>query len=271
MLGYFAFVEVASPPVMVGILIFGGLAVYSVLVASVLGYQLHTDMDEDIVLRNLASLFEVSTEALARDASKEDVKSSLVQVCDHISRSFSELIGENCSVCIKGLEWAEENGAQTLAVETLCRDSRFSESRGAAAGGPHYLDSNTDFKEIHRTFTPFVANDLPGLDEYQNTSFQAYGRTPTPSWLDVLPGRIGEKLARRLRWPLPYKSTIVAPIKDSGTEDHPRYVGYLCLDSKERKVFEEETHPEIVQALAVGLYPLAHQLNTVEHGGDDAR
>ena len=112
----------------------------------------------------------------------------------------------------------------------------------------HWIDQNSDFELIHRNRGKpkgrvFMSNHLPWIRGYKNSSMELYGFLPdihVPVLADVV---------RSVRWPLPYKSTIVAPIGNTIGNDY-NISGYLCVDSRSSGVFSQRYDVDIVIGIA---------------------
>jgi hypothetical protein len=191
-------------------------------------------------------------------AAPDDVARALEKTLDRLVNAFSLITATRCSACVKAN--CPTEGA-VVGVYTLCRDGT-SERRDSQAlserdidrmqGMPipsdSRIDRNTDFQHIveNKIGTArayFFSNNLPGLADYRNSSFDVYGKP--------------RKWFRAATWPLPYKSTIVVPIASrSLVEPKPHFHGFLCLDSPHRDVFEEHIDVDILRAVAGSISPL---------------
>ncbi|MCC6365064.1 MAG: hypothetical protein IT165_16240 [Bryobacterales bacterium] len=215
----------------------------------------------------LASVTQVFMALSAKNPEQMQNLEEVTNVCriivNRLGRIFSLLTGTSCSVCIKVIVVGEGDRPQ---VATLCRDDTslhretgrspteawFSTLEDSDAV-QHWISENTDFKEVfRRAGTPqlvYMSNDLPNEPFYANTSFKIYGE----------PIRTSIRLLRSLMRPLPYRSTIVAPI---GARDKiGRYLlsGYLCVDSSSRYVFSRRYDIPLMSAAGEGLHGLLQQ------------
>ena len=193
-----------------------------------------------------------------------DLKVTLNQILDSIAACHSIITGRMCRVSIKEVK-------PTLEVVTVSRDTI---SAASSVAGPskvaHLLDRSTDFRNLwycrDNCSRYFYSNNLPSDwkdHKYENTSFDVYG---TPELRNVL------GLFRLVKWPLPYKSTIVLPIRylDDWTkrprlptvtqaekQDEPPSVwGFLCVDSSSTRAFKPPHAAELGGAFADALYVL---------------
>jgi len=143
----------------------------------------------------------------------------------------------------------------------------------ASKSTEHLLDDNTDFKSLwYRevgAIRYFLSNDLVELyrdGKYENSSFEEVG-TPTVTchWQ-------GFRFVKN--WNLPYKSTIVLPIRYipdnqigediNGDHKEYRFWGFLCVDCNSKNVFDKIYSPELGGAFADVLYMLFSQLEKMK-------
>ncbi len=191
------------------------------------------------------------------EVANESILPRLRLVCDQITSAFNMVTATKCSCCIKVLNQDPDEikvDNPSLEVKTLVRDTNSRKLRGSEKGTvSHWLNANTDFYEIFKNIRMasgrvFFENDLPSRQNYENTSFEIYGK-PSPAKRAFL-----HNVTASFRWPLPYKSTIVAPIySDEAPEP---LVGFFCIDSSSKDVFFKRYDQEIVCSLACALYPL---------------
>lgn len=130
-----------------------------------------------------------------------------------LARSFTEALGAPCRACVKQVE-----GGSTARpwVQTIARSNR---SVRADKGVKHYIDANTDFRELQRNrIKVWFCSDIAEYPGYENSS-------PNPT----------------------YRSTIVWPVltRVSELRNEPSFapiVAYLCLDSDVPDAFSEDVH-----------------------------
>lgn len=192
---------------------------------------------------------------------------ALNKVCDRLAKAYSLISGTNCSACIKILiEGVTERGEQKVQVVTLCRDDDNSKKRASVDTKTvsHWLDDNTDYVEIVRIKPVFekyfFCNQLPFLFGYRNTSFDVYGLpVDSSNWL------MFNSFFRYLRWPLPYKSTIVVPIRPADDPELKRIVGFLCVDSPAMYAFQVRSDVELLIGVAAALFIPIFQLSQLRN------
>ncbi|MFO0794136.1 MAG: hypothetical protein U0586_08720 [Candidatus Brocadiaceae bacterium] len=175
---------------------------------------------------------------------KRKVFEEAEKVITSFANAFNLITGTRCRACIKLINNAEpskkyselskEEKERVLYVETWVRDidTKLLETKEEPM---HWLCGNTDFSELFSAKNPtinnsFFENNLPKRRNYLNTSFELYTE---PNG----------------RWKLPYKSTIVWPIRKITSDQYDReegqftekqdILGYLCIDSKARKIFNK--------------------------------
>jgi hypothetical protein len=188
------------------------------------------------------------------DATDAHIELGCSTVCTDVAQAMELISATQCSVCIKALKNADAGSNDVrLEIVTLSRDKDSASREVSTRSHPHYLDQNTDFTHIHeRLGTPtgyFLSHYLPSVPGYRNSSFAAYGRP-----VDIPIPIIGA-IVRDLRWPLPYRSTIVVPIStEQSTATYGKLVGYLCVDSRARSAFRRRYDVEVLFAMANCLY-----------------
>ena len=170
--------------------------------------------------------------------SVESEKSSKI-VCYKLSQAFSIITSSNCHASIKVLVQSEDS--LPLEVVSLCCSSKEWEYNNNVK---HWLHSNTDFLDIFENVGTekgrfFMCNDLTKIVGYQNTSFQNYNE--------------GNSTTSVGTWPLPYKSTIVAPIS---LDYSPDIIGFLCIDSPEVDAFNKDYDIDLITGVESGLYEM---------------
>ncbi len=201
----------------------------------------------------------IQESALSSVASTNEINLGCKRIATHAAHVFSLTTGTECSVCIKVLEddLSDESRIQVRPrVRTLCRDQNSEGKRDHAdkSQGDHWLDQNTDFYELHRNAggpkgRSFFSNNLPGYHGYNNSSFELYGRPHR--------GTLLINLFPAMFWKLPYRSTIVVPVSSRQSDSNKTpLVGYVCVDSGSRGVFNRRYDPELLAGIAECLYPV---------------
>jgi hypothetical protein len=174
-------------------------------------------------------------------------------ICDTLASAFRLATGRRCAVCIKVLDQSleRENSLADLSVSTLCRDETSEDRSPREAEVRHWVTANTAFVYPFRSAYPdaFFSNDLQSLANYANTSFQVWNapRSTRSRWLRWLPGG----------WPLPYRSTIVAPILPlDSTSPIKSLLGYLAVDSPARHAFAQRYDVDWLGTFSRLLHPM---------------
>lgn len=245
--------------------IFLSVVVFALLALSVyLGFRYARKARYAEALENACAGARTLSEQLSEG--RKDLNDSLAELVEEVAESFTLITGTRVSACIKVCRGPEENPT----VETLCRDRkshrRYGDPRaGESRGGKvvHHVRSNTDFEYLLRHVnTPegnyYLCNDLPTEPYYQNTSLSVIDREPDRTKMPVV-----SYFFRQYRWPLPYKSTLVVPIK--GVSNGKMVIeGFLCVDSASRGVFDRRHDAVALQAAAEVAYPLLRDWSLTE-------
>lgn len=188
----------------------------------------------------------------SRNLTLSQVSSDLNIFCDHVAKAFTTITGAKCACCIKVLSWrSDEHGAKRLVADTAFRDTESLHSR--SIGDPqiiHWVEENSDFAMILEKFHHggqryFLGNRLPFHYGYRNTSFKQYGSDSFSEERAII---------RYIRWPLPYRSTIVAPICSLRETAKDRVVGFLCIDSNRLNVFKRFFDIDLLFGIADGIH-----------------
>jgi hypothetical protein len=194
----------------------------------------------------------------------EETKKATGDILNAIATTFSILTGTSCRACIKELS---QESSMTY-VEAYVRDQF---SYKVQRGGPRCaservpVSENSDFEEMlsNPRMRFFFENDLPRLwrrGKYRNSSLQGVIPKMFLGWI--------------WGWPLPYKSTIVVPIRYVSGEQKTQYpavgnqsqrrcyhyFGFLCIDSPRRNVFSTHYSVPLSSAFADVLYMFFSQL-----------
>jgi hypothetical protein len=187
-----------------------------------------------------------------------------------VSEAFTLITGTRVGVCLKKVIYNQSQNR--CKVEDVCRDpkseNRTVRIRKSLSGQviDHWVDMNTAFK---RTWTQegrpqgaqyFLSNDLSSEPQYQNTSFEAYGEPSGArfAWL------------RRVKWTLPYISTLVLPVLGPLRNGEQTVLGYLAIDSASRHVFDARYDVSFLRIIGDFLSPaldahMRHELGAQNH------
>jgi len=209
------------------------------------------------------------------ETSEKEYIRVFTKFCDLLSNVFTQIVGEQCSVCIKGLGeedddsigeldesagTSKEQNIEYLFAATLFRDTNSSVERDQLskdhADVIHWYVRNTDFAILYKNINGangryWFCNNLPKLDKYSNTSFLYYDGFQ----INGFPGVVSydEKLEK---WPLEYKATITVPICPSINQDRnvDKIAGFLCVDVGRIDIFEEAVDPQLLIGCADGMF-----------------
>jgi len=173
----------------------------------------------------------------------------LTLVCSQISDMFTKLRRSQISVCIKYTNIEKD----VYYVKTLCRDHKSHIERNSLYDNSKLdnINENTDFKVIFEKLRNnydwkrlyYCENRLPWTFQYNNTHLV----------IDESFNGLFAFYHRYKKWPLPYKSTIIAPIL---SDDNKTIYGYLCVDSPKNNGFNKERDIKIMQQIALFLSPI---------------
>ena len=189
---------------------------------------------------------------------EDDLKQTLEQVLTAFASGFEIIIGAKVRACIKKLEY--DNEEELLKAENTERRCEYIYVRNYAHSPGNWsekvklnypydkdrLSHNSAFRELltmKRMY--YIESNIPKAykdHRYQSTSFMRYGEKQDSTW------------------PLPYRSTILWPIRklvgekyglpeDSAIPDH-RVRGFLCIDSWEKNVWWDRYDSQIGAAVA---------------------
>lgn len=192
----------------------------------------------------------------------KETKEILTSFCDNIKEIFDYKTKSTSSVSIKVItDFKNENQVVNLQsiVTNLVRNTK-AEDRDSANYNAieHTIAKNTCYQYIITNYFSgnknhklhFLSNDLPSLEEYENSSFEQYQSFVTNH-------KEGSK-SRRNNWPLEYRSELVVPISPSDSENLKELaiLGFLCIDCclERKEVFNEEYDIPMIKGVADGLY-----------------
>jgi len=164
-----------------------------------------------------------------------------------IADAFTIVAGVRCRCSIKVLG---QNDKDQLFVKTLARDEvslTECQQKDRTETNTHLVTLNTDFNEIMSgNLDFFFEGDLTSYLNYTNTSMKKHDKM------------LGEK------WSLPYKSTIVWPIRyvynnneiENGTGSQEDLYGFLTIDSSSVNAFIKRYDVQMGALLADALFPV---------------
>lgn len=173
----------------------------------------------------------------------------LTNICTAISEAFEIVKNTKIGVCIKYVNGEFNNPY----VKTLCRDSHSNNQRKELdeLEDEDYIMQNTDFAHIFKLIGQqvkpnklfYCQNRLANKHQYNNTHLK-----------DIeLPSGLFDYYARRSKWPLPYKSTVVVPFLSSKGNNLD---GFLCIDSSNSDCFIKDKDVAILQQIALFMQEL---------------
>jgi hypothetical protein len=201
---------------------------------------------------NLAKLHSnIANNTINKDEVKKDFINTIQSCLNAISEFFTYICGTKCAVCVKGIYFDKEAEAIT---KTLARDDISKSVRGKFDLAKdidnkeiiHNIKDSTAFNYLTsgKTFNGkdyFSCNNLIQLykdGKYKNTTLNIseVGEPETDYYI-----KLGEnhKFFKYFKWTLPYKSTMVFPIKSDEIKKGENYFasGFLCIDANRKNIF----------------------------------
>jgi len=203
-------------------------------------------------------------------------KSKIKHILDIIANSFSIITGTTCRTCIKELRQV----GGSIYVKTVLRDSL--SGRKKVPDDSVRIEENSDFdyllKNPHESF--FFCNHIPylwSIGQYKNSSLKLEWPISKSTTLSALWLR-WPHIPFGASWPLPYKSTLIVPIRymsisppgnevkigSQERQNDPHYFGFLCIDSSKPNVFKIREDFHICAAFADILYLFFSHLGQIE-------
>lgn len=212
----------------------------------------------------LNEAFQELHNALRRDyQDKTKYHEPFIVFCQNLEKVFSHVTGVECHVCIKMTLYPKgqipnpskmEKILNNLQVKTYCRSNYSSSIRKQIDQTTlsHLVNENTDFEFVFKDRgICFFCNDLAKIDEYKNSSFKPKSGG---SCIYFPSGTSFEDKVSK--WPLSYRTTIVAPIRPliKEVKEEHNILGLLCVDSSSPDVFNEVLDKHIMIGCADGIY-----------------
>ena len=251
------------------------LSIFVAVLAAAAVFQEYRYARKSRYAESLAYITQVFTALMRRRPEQLGTIEEVTNVCrvvtNRLGRILSMVTGTRCSVCIKVIPLNDDSDRPRVA--TLCRDDTSIERETGRSpveawmstledpdAIQHWINENTDFAEVlRRAGTPqfvYISNNLPSEPFYWNTSFKIYGD----------PRKTSIPFLRSLTWPLPYRSTVVAPIGGRDTSGRYTLSGFLCVDSASRYVFSRRYDVPLITAAAESMYALISRYVDLANG-----
>jgi hypothetical protein len=166
---------------------------------------------------------------------KESVFSNIQSCLNQFSKAFSIITGVSCRACIKTIIKKGNN----FYVETFARsDTQYNKKDDDL----DRIDKNTDFTllfDYENHF--FFSNNLDNEKAYINSHWP----------------RTDSEIRRFVKnKEYDYIATIVWPIRGKTTSKKPEIIGFLCIDSKTRGVFNRRYDKDVGALVADALYSI---------------
>lgn len=177
----------------------------------------------------LRVLVEATYAVMDGSVDEKSFRRSLRDAVSQLAAAFTQITGTRCRVAIKTVSVVPEAlgkprlGPDDFAVTTLCRSD--SDHRDRRRPQPDLVAKNTDFRVIFQGEPYYFNNDLVAAArrfEYENSHWD-------PS--AIRSGRVDYRAS--IIWP-------VTPVElDDVFDGNPPVIGFVCLDSAVRNVFDE--------------------------------
>lgn len=237
------------------LLLLWAFGIYYLVLLSFLGYYILTFSRKARYAQTIVFLdhiVSVARDALTYSETASANKDRLRVYCEDLLTSLatalSMVTGVRCRTAIKLIRSPLGEGASY--VTTLARDGvspKGVRPKDEDEAKRHTIDENTDFDFLIKTGeNRFFCNNLEDYPNYRNSSIE---------------NRVNSK------WPLPYVATIVWPIRcrvEQNSCDRQVFVdelvGFLCVDSASRKVFDDRFDTPLGSTVAHTLYPVLKKL-----------
>lgn len=161
------------------------------------------------------------------------------------AQAFSLVTGTNCRACIKTVFYQKEE-KDGVYTRTFCRSN--SSDLGDKDKELVPIKKNKDFYDLltcKKTY--FFSNDLSQLHGYFNSNW--------PDDSEKTDSYIENKEYE-------YISTIVWPIRSLSASEKPIIIGFLCIDSKSREVFNKRYDIDTGAILADSLFHVLDSYRT---------
>lgn len=179
------------------------------------------------------------------------VNGQIESALSEFASAMSIVTGVHCRACVKVLYVADPDTRQPgreWAVQTFVRDSHDPKD---SVLSEDWVSENTDFEELlwKERSSYFLRNRLP-YPGYKNSHW-------TPEQME----RGLMDYAATIVWPI--RKRLQGPDQKSGTPHATRgIIGFLCLDTRSRNVFNERYDVELGAAVADTLYVVLEPIIT---------
>lgn len=195
------------------------------------------------------------------------VTSSIIDILDRVSITYSMLTGTHCRAAIKTVY--EKDGklyVRTLARDTTSYESNYKTDKKRYNNNYDLIEENDDFDLLYNDESMpgesyFFCNNLIKRRNYDTSSFKVYEEPGKElNWYDIMFCK---------GWTLPYRSTIVWPIQQRKNRclyfDEIGCIGFLAVDSDSRGVFNKKWDPWLGASIADTIFhPIKKLYNIVD-------
>ncbi|MEO1113976.1 MAG: hypothetical protein AAFY05_16640 [Pseudomonadota bacterium] len=220
----------------------------------------------------ILSLMEQISTAETRLLYAQVVSANVQECLNRLASIFTLLSGTKCRASVKMIEPGASKDKPV--VYTYMRDvdsERFCEGDDIARrdAGSDLLEDNTDFSHVFGESGErwFFCNDLPSQSNYLNSRDGNLSRRNLAGFRGLL------NFWRPVDWNLPYRSSIVWPIRQKPMKAIPgsefKFVGFLTIDSRHRGVFDINFDTHLGAGIADSLYYMLVRLDEVGNTGEE--
>jgi hypothetical protein len=214
---------------------------------------------------HLAEMFHTSQNRIVLEKSLILATAHLASAMDQIAALYSMITGTRCRSAIKVVQRDGENiwvhalvRDEISASENLISDKERNEKRFDR------IEANADFNLL---FDPtkrdqgfYLNNDLTQGDIKNSSKSYYLAKASAENDYDSV---------KRVGWPLPYRSTIVWPIRVMPNQSfgfsEVDCLGFLAIDSESRNVFDERWDAQIGGSVANYLYSVLTIYSIIEN------
>lgn len=189
------------------------------------------------------------------ETDKYSGEEALQNILDALSECFSCMTGKKCYASIKQYDVRSNTVSYFLGDRTY-------QTKTHPAG----IIPVDKYRSIHQILAGIRSRYYMSNDVARDYSNHMYMHPMLENYVPLY-FPLSLKYSRfPHNWPLLFRSTIVAPIRQAsslGDRNGYRYFGFLCIDCVSRGVFDERYHPEILAATADIICTLVMRMSQV--------
>lgn len=190
---------------------------------------------------------------------KSELKSLHDKIVNNVANCFSIIKGVKCSVCIKNIV---DDSNDLICVARDSHSSRrykeddssnMSKNMAENSGFKCFLDLKTSYVRY------YLNNNLKQSwlgGKYDNNALSCVAKPDVNKFF---------MFSYVSKWKLKYNSTLICPIRhisaDEDVEAH--YIGFLCVDSESKNIFNDKIDPELLFCFSNQLYLLNTEVSHI--------